>query len=123
MDYTTQRHHDGREYTVKVDGLKTPKCEKCGQVAPDGEALEAITRAFVRQINLLTPEQIRDHRLRSNYTQQELAAALGVSHAAVARWEDGGQIQTRSLDNLLRLFVGLAQVREILATQHISTLL
>jgi hypothetical protein len=37
--------------------------------------------------------------------------------------EQGGQIQTRSLDNLLRLFVGLAQVREILATQHISTLL
>jgi len=122
VDYVTQMHHDEREYTVKVAALKTPKCDNCGQVKLDAEALEAITLAFVRQINLLTPEQIRAHRLKTSLTQQELATALGISEAMVARWESGGQIQARSLDNLLRLFFGLAQVREILTTRQIGTL-
>ncbi len=46
VDYAATRVYDGVECTVKVDGLKTPKCEKCGQVAPDTEALEEIEHAF-----------------------------------------------------------------------------
>jgi len=122
VDYATTMHHDLHEYKVKIDGLKTPKCVNCGQVMLDAEAMDILHAAFIRQINLLTPEQIREHRLKANMTQQELAAALGVSEATVDRWERGGQIQTRSLDNLLRLFFGLPQVREILTTQQISTL-
>ena len=122
VDYVTQMPHDGREYTVKMDGLKTPKCTNCGQIMLDIEAMRMITRAFMRQINLLEPEQIHESRVHAKLTQQELAAALGVSDAMVARLERGGQIQTRSLDNLLRLFFGLAQVRELLTKQQIGTL-
>jgi hypothetical protein len=46
VDYVATRVYDGVECTVKVQGLRTPKCEKCGQVAPDSEALEEIERAF-----------------------------------------------------------------------------
>ena len=46
VDYVATRVYAGVECTVNVDGLKTPKCEKCGQVSPDAEALEVIERAF-----------------------------------------------------------------------------
>jgi hypothetical protein len=46
VDYVATRVYDGVECTVKVEGLRTPKCEKCGQVAPDTEALEKIEHAF-----------------------------------------------------------------------------
>jgi putative zinc finger/helix-turn-helix YgiT family protein len=120
IDYVAKRRHDGREYTVKIDGLKTPKCTNCGQVMLDSEALETITAELVRQLNLLTPTQIRIHRLKANLTPAELAAALGVSDETIARWEDGVQIQSRGMDNLLRLFFGLQQVREILTTHQIG---
>src|ERR1022692_3532120 len=113
-DYTTKMHHDGREYTVTIDGLKTPKCANCGRVKLDSQALEALDAALRSQANLLTPEQIHDHRLQSGLTEAQLAAALGVADATVTAWEAGDQFQTRSLDKLLRLFFGLSQVREIL---------
>jgi transcriptional regulator with XRE-family HTH domain len=88
----------------------------------DSEAMDQLGEVFLRQIDLLSPQQIRDLRLQSKLTQQELADASGVSEAAVARWEEGGQMQTRSLDNLLRLFFGMPQVRQILTEHKIGTL-
>ncbi len=46
VDYVATRVYDGVECTIKVNGLKTPKCENCGQVRPDAEALEEIELAF-----------------------------------------------------------------------------
>lgn len=122
VDCVRQMHHDGHEYTVKFDALKTPKCSNCGQVMLDAEALEVLETAFRRQLNLLSPEQIQTHRVKAGLSPEALAGALGVSEAAIARLENGGQLQSRSLDNLMRLFFGLAQVREILTTQKITTL-
>jgi DNA-binding transcriptional regulator YiaG len=122
VDYVGTEYHDGHAYSVKIDGLKTPKCVNCGQTMLDIEALDVITAAFIRQINLLPPEQIQEHRLKAKLTQHELAAAIGVADFVVEQLEQGYRIQSRSLDNLLRLFFGLPQVREILTTQQISTL-
>jgi putative zinc finger/helix-turn-helix YgiT family protein len=122
VDYAATMHHDGREYVVKVDGLKTPKCGQCGQVMLDIEALEFLDDVFISQLNLLTPERIQEHRTKAKLTQQELADALGVGEAEIQQIERGEQIQTRSMDNLLRLFFGLAQVREILTTHQIGNL-
>ncbi|HZZ79487.1 MAG TPA: helix-turn-helix domain-containing protein [Gemmataceae bacterium] len=66
--------------------------------------------------------QIQGARVKANLTQAQLAAALEITEAAVERPERGGQIQTRSLDKLMRLFFCLPQVREILTTQQISSL-
>jgi len=46
VDYVATRVYDGVECTVTINGLKTPQCDKCGQVAPDAEALEQIELAF-----------------------------------------------------------------------------
>lgn len=122
VNYTATKHHERQAYTVKVDGLKTPKCAKCGRVAPDSEAMEIIDAVFVRQLNLLTPEQIQAHRLKAKLTQHDLAAAVGVEDYIVENLESGLQMQTRLMDNVLRLFFGVDQVREILTTHRISTL-
>jgi DNA-binding XRE family transcriptional regulator len=115
-------YHDGHEHVVKVDGLKTPRCANCGQVMLDAEALEFLDDVFIRQLNLLTPERIQEYRTKANLTQQELADAVGVSESEIQQLERGEQIQTRTVDNLLRLFFGLSQVREILTTHQIGTL-
>jgi hypothetical protein len=46
VDYVGTRFCDSGEISVKVLGLKTPKCAHCGQVKPDTEALVEIERAF-----------------------------------------------------------------------------
>ena len=114
VDYSVDVGHDGRRYHVKVDGLNTPKCKNCGLVSPDREAHEQVTLAFLHQAGLLTPEQIRANREALKLTQVQFAAALGIAEATVSRWENGVQIQQRSLDNLLRLFFGVPKARSLL---------
>jgi hypothetical protein len=113
VDYVTTEYHGVMPYTVKIDGLKAPKCTKCGQVAPDLEARDVITAAFIRMINLLTPEQIQEHRLKANLTQHELAVALAVEDYVVEQLELGDHIQSRSLDN---------QMRQLFAAQEVTML-
>jgi putative zinc finger/helix-turn-helix YgiT family protein len=120
VNHLVEMEHDGRTYSVKVDGLKTPKCDKCGQICPDAEAYEQITLAFLNLAKLLTPQQIRQNRESLRLTQKEFASAVGVAEATVSRWENGVQIQQRSSDNLLRIFFGVPQVRQMLMDQQIS---
>jgi DNA-binding transcriptional regulator YiaG len=104
VDYSRTMHHDGKTYTVTVPGLKTPKCVKCGQVMLDAEAMETLDGVFMRQLNLLTPEQIQENRLKANLTQHELAVALGMDDAVLERLESGRLTQPRSLDDKMRQF-------------------
>ena len=122
VNHVVDMEHDGRTYSVKVDGLKTPRCDNCGEICPDAEAYRQITLAFLGTAKLLTPQQIQQNRERLRLTQKEFAAALGVAEATVSRWENGVQIQQRSSDNLLRIFFGVPQVRLILMNQQISEL-
>jgi len=122
VDYATTMHHDGHDYAVKVDGLKAARCVKCGQIKLDAEALEFLDGVFIRQLHLLTPEQVLENRLKAKVSQHDLAVALGVEDYVVEQLESGGYTQSRTLDNLMRLLFGLSQVREILSAPQIGTL-
>lgn len=113
-EYTTEIVHDGRSYTVTVPSLRTYRCRNCGEVVLDTEADEQITQAFRRQVGLLTPEEIRQNRKKLGLTQEELAERLSVAEATLSRWENGWQIQQRSLDKLMRLFFELPEARQFL---------
>ena len=113
-EYTTEIVHDGRSYTVTLLSLRTYRCHNCGEVVLDTEADEQITRAFRRQAGLLTPEEIRQNRKNLGLTQEELAERLSVAEATLSRWENGWQIQQRSLDKLMRLFFELPEARQFL---------
>jgi putative zinc finger/helix-turn-helix YgiT family protein len=116
MDYSTEIVHDGRTYQVSVPALRTPRCQnpKCRAILLDTDANRRITQAFRSAAGLLEPEEIRRRREGLGLTQAALAERLEVGPATVSRWETGAQIQQRSLDQLLRLYFDLPEVRRAL---------
>jgi putative zinc finger/helix-turn-helix YgiT family protein len=117
VDYSVTIEHDGRSYEVEVPELQVARCEACGEVVLDDEANERISDAVRAQLGLLAPAQIRQNRERLGLTNQQLASALGIGEANLARLESGGQIQPRALDRLLRLYFGVEQVRTLLSDE------
>src|SRR5947209_7860415 len=117
VNYTTRVEHDGRVHTVTVPDLSMPRCPNCGHTIRDSAANQRITAALRAQLGLLSPEQIRGNREALSLTQKQLADRLGIADATLSRWENGIQIQQRSLDRLMRLFFGLTEVRNRLADE------
>ena len=113
-DYTATHKHDGRVYTTHIPDLALPTCRKCGAKtfsAGDDDRIFAELRA---QIGLLTPPEILRSRGEFDLTQQELADQIGVAKETISRWETGAVIQSRAMDNLLRVFFGSAEARRLL---------
>ena len=115
-DYTTSAEHDGQSYNLTVPAVDVPTCSKCGQAIVTGDLCDRITAELRRAAGLLPPAQIKAKRECLGLTQAELAATLRVSEAALARWESGMQLQPRSVDLLLRLFLDSADVRRVCTT-------
>jgi putative zinc finger/helix-turn-helix YgiT family protein len=113
-DYTTTRKHDGREYTIHIPDLEIPTCRKCDEQLFTVGTDDRIVAALRAQIGLLTPEEIQAGRIRLKMTQPKLAEQLGIAKETISRWETGGMIQSRAMDNLLRLFFESEEVRRIL---------
>ncbi len=112
--YTAEVSHDGRLYQVPVPALEIPKCRSCGELVFTTRVDEQITAALRGQLRLLTPIQIREGRKALGMLQQELAERLGVAEATISRWETGILIQSRAMDNFLRTYFALPEVRAAL---------
>jgi putative zinc finger/helix-turn-helix YgiT family protein len=119
VPYTVQIDHDGRKYTVTIPDLVVPQCANCGTIVLDEEANRQISAAFRREAGLLSPEEIRQHRVNLGLTQQALADLLGVAVSTLSRWETGAQIQQRSLDRFLRAFFVLPELRHVLVGEQL----
>jgi putative zinc finger/helix-turn-helix YgiT family protein len=100
---------------VTLPKLRLYRCRNCHTAVLDDEADRKISQAFRQEAGLLAPEEIRRQREALGLTQKELAARLGIAESTLSRWETGAQIQQRSLDNLLRLFFELLEVRRRLS--------
>ena len=114
VPYTVQVDHDGRKYTVTIPDLDVPKCSNCGAISIDAVAEREIDNAFRREAHLLTPEQIFEGRNKLGLSQKQLACCLGIAPETLSRWENGSQVQQRSLDKFLRAFFELPKLREYL---------
>jgi putative zinc finger/helix-turn-helix YgiT family protein len=112
-DFTIEAKHDGRLYDVRIPDLTIPTCRNCGEQVFTSEQDERIRDALRSQIGLLTSQEIRARRAERGLNQQELAEALGVAKETISRWETGA-IQSRAMDNLLRLFFESEEVRGLL---------
>jgi putative zinc finger/helix-turn-helix YgiT family protein len=119
-DYEGDIEFDNRTYHIHIPNLQTPRCRKCGTVLLDTPANEKITTEFLRVAKLLTPGKIRRYRKRLGISQNDLAKAIGIDEAMVARLEDGLQFPQRTVDNMLRLFFGSPEARELLTKQKLS---
>ncbi len=110
-DYKTALKHEGRLHEFVASNVTLNKCRDCGGVILPNTALDQITEAFRSHAALLTAEGIRGELRRLKLSQKEFAELLGVAPETVSRWLTGVQIQSRSLDNLMRLFFKLSDVR------------
>lgn len=115
LSQTRQIRHDGRLYSVRVPRLQVPRCRACGELLFDNTADEQIARALRQKLGLLQPEEIRGNLEALSLSQTQFAERLGVAKETVSRWVTGTMIQSRALDNLMRLFFDLPEVRAALA--------
>lgn len=114
MSYDAEVRHDGRTYTFTVPHLNIPVCQACGGKVLTEKVDDQINAALRSHLQLLTPEEMRAALQRVNMTQKEAADRLGIAEATLSRWLNETQIQSRAMDNLLRVFFAFPQVRTAL---------
>lgn len=114
MDYTAKVKHDGVAYELHLPAIEVPRCQTCDETYTTAAIDEQVSDALGSQLHLLTPAQIRKGIEKLGLKQQELAERLGVAPETISHWVNGALIQSRAMDNLLRLFFALPEVREAL---------
>lgn len=92
---------------VVVSSASHLRCPKCGEIVlrfTDAKRLQedAIAR-YRKRHGLLSAEEIKAIRSQFGLTQAGLAHLLRLGVNTVSRWESGRNVQTASLDVLLRL--------------------
>ncbi|MGE5842279.1 MAG: type II TA system antitoxin MqsA family protein [Deltaproteobacteria bacterium] len=80
-------------------------CHSCGLVTDDWKLAasnqKALSDAYRRMADLLSSEEIVEGRRKLGWNQEQLAKAANVGIASIKRWE-GGLVQTKSMDAILR---------------------
>ncbi|HEV3297998.1 MAG TPA: hypothetical protein VG055_00050 [Planctomycetaceae bacterium] len=111
IGYDAEVRHDGRLYSFRVENLEIPVCQACGaKVFTEGVDAQ-INTALRSHLHLLTPAEMRAALRRINIAQKDAAERLGVAEATISRWLTDTQIQSRAMDNLLRLYFAFPEVR------------
>lgn len=114
IEYTAKVKQDGVVYELHLPELEVPRCKICGETVITTAVDEQINAALRARLQLLAPSQIRSGIEKLGLKQQELAERLGVAPETISRWLNGALIQSRAMDNLLRLFFALPEVRNVL---------
>jgi len=114
MAYTARVKQDGVVYELHLPSLEIPRCQTCGETVITTAVDERINEALRARLRLLTPDQMRKGIEKLGIKQQELAERLGVAPETISRWVNGALIQSRAMDNLLRLFFAVPEVRHVL---------
>jgi putative zinc finger/helix-turn-helix YgiT family protein len=118
VDYSTEMEHDGRSYSLTVPNLTILECANCHNRNLPDEAFARVVGELRAKADLLTPEMIRAERKRLALTQEMLANLLGVAKETVSRWETGGQIQQRVMNDFLKAFFALPELRDYLREER-----
>lgn len=116
--YDAEVKHDGRLYAFHIPQLQVNQCGACGELLFGNVADDQISQALREHLTLLSPAQIRDALIALDLKQKDLAERIGVAAETVSRWMSGTQIQSRAMDNLMRLFFAFDTVRAALPSTH-----
>jgi putative zinc finger/helix-turn-helix YgiT family protein len=107
------------EYRVRGEQivLEVPRrvCRTCGEAAVDetfGDPTLKLYEEYRRRHGLLSPQEIRAIRQRYDLSQEAFALLLGTSPATLARYE-GGSLQDKAYDHLLRACENPAYVADL----------
>jgi len=123
IDYTAKVKHDGVVHELHLRDLEVPRCQNCDETVITTVADERINDALRTHLRLLTPAQIRKGIEKLELEQQQMAEQLGVAPETISRWVNGALIQSRAMDNLLRLFFESEEVRKLLQRRFEPALL
>jgi putative zinc finger/helix-turn-helix YgiT family protein len=111
IHYTAKVKHDGVVHELHLPALEVPRCQTCGETVITTAVDEKINEALRSHLRLLTPAQIRNGIEKLGLQQQELAERLGVAPETISRWVNGALIQSRAMDNFLRVYFAIPEVR------------
>jgi DNA-binding transcriptional regulator YiaG len=115
IPYEARVRHDGKLHSFHITALEVDECENCGEQYFTVDTDEQVSLALRSFLGLLSPNVIRAGLAKCSVNQRTFAEHLGIAPETVCRWLSGAAIQTRSMDNLMRLYFSLAAVREALA--------
>ena len=113
-DYVAKVKHDGVVYDFHLPALEAPRCQTCGETYSTNAIDEKVSDALRAHLHLLAPAQIREGIERLELNQQQLAERLGVTPETISRWVNGALIQSRAMDNLLRVYFAFPEVQDAL---------
>jgi putative zinc finger/helix-turn-helix YgiT family protein len=96
---------NGEEIAVaESPHMSCPKCHEVVLRLGDARKLRQRALEMYRQMyGLLSADEIRSIRERFAITQAELARLLRLGANTISRWEAGRNVQTASMDMLLRV--------------------
>jgi len=114
IDYTAKVKQDGVLHELYLPQLEVPRCQTCGETIITSAVDERINDALRAHLRLLTPAQMRKGIEKLGLKQQELAERIGVAPETISRWVNGALIQSRAMDNLLRVYFAIPEVRTVL---------
>lgn len=114
MPFAVDVKHDGQLYHLEIPYFRIPKCRRCGELVISYGADAQIIQALRDRVGLLTPEQICGGREALGLKLEELSERLGAAAETISRWENGGLIQSRAMDNFLRAYFAVPEMREFL---------
>ncbi len=106
--------YDGRLYAFRIAALQVNQCAACGEVLFSNATDDQISQALREHLTLLSPRQIREALRALGLKQKDLGDRIGVAPETISRWMSGTHIQSRAMDNLMRLFFAFDNVRAAL---------
>lgn len=95
---------DVRKSYVDVKNAVWDECEVCGEQLLSRELDKTLENWQYAREGLLTPDDIRNIRLRHKLTQKRISEIIGVGEKSYTRWENGMSMQNKAMDNLIRIF-------------------
>lgn len=99
-------------------------CDQCGSEFYTNEQSLASSRAFAaaarKAQNLLSPDEIRQARVRLGLTQPQFEEQLGVGKKTVVRWERGTVVPSKAANGLLWLALRYPSVFQEYARERLG---
>jgi len=101
-EFVTEVKCGAEKKELRVGNISWDECDACGEKIFDDDAMRQISDAKYEAVGLLTPSELKEIRKKLGYTQEQMAAFLGIGNKTYCRWENGASIQTKSMDTLIR---------------------
>jgi HTH-type transcriptional regulator/antitoxin MqsA len=94
-------------YSVTIPSARHMACGACGGAYQTGAQVKALDAAVIdarrRREELLSGSEIRRIRLAVSLSQADMEEALGIGPKTLVRWENSTSIQSKTVDDVLRL--------------------